>query len=110
MLLLNSAPALSTLGIVFAAAAGLIGAVVAMLKLRGETNQSAVIQAQGAMETMEALNDRLEKALERANARGDLYRDRVRDLQDRLDALQDRYDRAVAQWGPFPDERIDDPA
>jgi uncharacterized protein HemX len=107
MLLLSSAPALSSLAIVLAAAAGLVGAIVTLLKLRPEANQSAVIQAQGAMETMEQLNEALEKALERANTRGDLYRERMFEIQARYDALQDRYDRAVAQWGPFPDDVAD---
>lgn len=104
-MLLASFPAnASTLGIILAASAGLLGAIVALLKLRPEANQSAVIQAQGAMETMETLNEKLEDALDRANARGDVYRDQLRDLQTRHEQLQDRYDRAVAQWGPFPHE------
>jgi uncharacterized protein HemX len=95
MLLLSNAPALSTLAIVFAAAAGLIGAIVAVVKLRGETNQSAVIQAQGANETMVELNKVLKDdlATERAEHR---------DLQKSFDELESKWDDAVTRWGPFP--------
>lgn len=103
-LLLDSAPQISTLGIVFSASAGLVLAIVALIKLPRERNESAVTQAQGAMETMVELNERLEKALDRANARGDIYRDQNVELRAQLERLQDRYDKAVAQWGPFPDE------
>jgi hypothetical protein len=96
-MLLTNAP---TIGIILAASAGLIGAIVALLKLKPEANQSAVLQAQGAMETMVELNEKLEQALTRADARSDR-------LQAELAALQQRYDRTVEQWGPFPDGHIE---
>lgn len=102
LLLLSSGPALSTLAIVLTAAGGLVGAFIALLNLRGETNQSAVSQAQGANETMVELNRILKDSLDRANARGDLYREQLHALQERYDALEDTHDRMVARWGPFP--------
>jgi hypothetical protein len=102
MHLLASGPAASTIGIILAASAGMLGAIVALLKLPRERNESAVSQAQGAMETMEKLNDSLEEALSRANNRGDLYRDRLLELQARYDALEERFARAESQLGPFP--------
>lgn len=96
MLLFSNAPALSTLAIVLAAAAGLIGAIVALLKLRGDTNQSAVIQAQGANETMVELNKVLKDDLSSERAAR-------RDLQKSYDALEAKYASAVARWGSFPD-------
>jgi 3-polyprenyl-4-hydroxybenzoate decarboxylase len=41
-------------------ASGIVGAIVAMLKLKPDANSAAVTQAQGAMETMEKLNAQLE--------------------------------------------------
>lgn len=102
MLLLSNAPPLTTFGIVLAAAAGLLGAIVTLLKLPRDRNDSAVAQALGAMETMEKLNEALEDALRRANDRGDLYRDRLLELQKQHDALEERFARAEAQLGPFP--------
>jgi uncharacterized protein YhaN len=102
MQLLANGPAASTIGIILAASAGMVGAIAALLKLPRERNESAVIQAQGAMETMERLNEALEEALVRANDRGDLYRDRLVALQARYDALEERFAKAEAQLGPFP--------
>lgn len=96
-LLLASAPAVSTLGILLAAAGGLLGAIVAVVKLRGETNQSAVVQAQGANETMVGLNKVATEAL--AATRAELH-----DLELRYAELEAKYEAAVARWGPFPDE------
>lgn len=96
MLLASGITDVSTIGIIFAAAGGTVAALVALLKLRGETGQLAVSQAQGAMETMVELNDQLEKALTRANTRADRYR-------DERDVLQKRHDAAVERWGPFPE-------
>jgi hypothetical protein len=95
LLLASSGPAASSVAIVLAASAGLLGAVVAFLKLGAEKNQSAVLQAQGAMETMVQLQEELEKALARQIARADLYK-------AQLDEVQSRYDAAVEHWGPFP--------
>lgn len=96
MLLLDNAPALATLGMVFATAAGLIGAGLGLVKLRGDTNQSAVIQAQGANETMVELNKVLKDDL--AASRTELH-----ELQKRFDALDAKYEHAVTHWGPFPE-------
>jgi hypothetical protein len=96
MLLLASAPALSTIAIILAASGGLIGAIVALLKLKPDANQSAVLQAQGAMETMVELQEQLERALARANRRADHY-------EAAYTELRERHDRTVEQWGPFPD-------
>lgn len=41
-------------------ASGIVGAIVALLKLKPDANSAAVTQAQGAMETMEKLNAQLE--------------------------------------------------
>jgi hypothetical protein len=101
MLLLGSV-APSAVGIILAAAAGLTGALVALFRLPRERNESAVSQAQGAMETMETLNEALREALARANDRGDLYRDRLLELQKAHDALEERFAKAEAQLGPFP--------
>lgn len=103
MHLLASTPAASTIGIILAASAGMLGAIVALLKLPRERNESAVVQAMGAMETMEKLNEALEDALKRANDRGDLYRDRLLELQARHDALEERFAKAESQLGPFQD-------
>lgn len=97
MLLLSNAPALSTLGFLLATAGGLVGAFIALVKLRGDTNQSAVIQAQGANETMVELNRVLTDSLAACRAE-------LRDLERRYAALEARFDNAVARWGPFPDE------
>jgi uncharacterized protein (DUF3084 family) len=97
MFLLASAPSLSTVGIILAASAGLVGAVVALIRVRPEVNQSAVIQAQGAMETMVALNEKLKDELARAN-------EGAEKCQAKLDDLQTRYDHAVERWGPFPND------
>lgn len=40
---------------------GLIGAVVAVYKLRPDINSAAVTQSQGAMESMRMLNEQLEQ-------------------------------------------------
>lgn len=83
-LLANSVPSISTVGIVLAASAGIIGAIVALLKLGPEKDSAAVAQAQGANETLVALIEQLEKALERANERGDHYRDERDRARDEL--------------------------
>lgn len=57
-----SGSGITTVQVVLAAlgSGGLIGAVVALLKLRPDANTAAVTQSQGAMETMAILNKQLE--------------------------------------------------
>lgn len=102
MLLADALPATS-IAIVLAASAGGIGAVIALLKLKPETNESAVAQAKGAMETMVALQEELEKALERERGRSSHYRAESERLERELGELQDRYAAAEALLGPFPE-------
>jgi len=47
--------------IALAGSGGFVGALLGLVKLRGETDSQAVSQAQGAMETMQELNDALER-------------------------------------------------
>lgn len=94
-LLAETAAGATQYGIAFGIATGLIGAIIALYKLRGERDSAAVSQAQGAMETMEGLNDALESALARANQRADFYKGRCDELDAQLDAIN-------RQWGPFP--------
>lgn len=101
MLIASTLPAAS-IAIILAASAGLVGAIIALLKLKPEANQSAVLQAQGAMETMVALQDELEKALERERAEKERYRAECARLERELDELEDRYAAAEALLGPFP--------
>jgi len=100
-MLIASLPA-SSIAIIFAASGGVVGAIVTLLKLKPEANQSAVLQAQGAMETMVALQDELEKALDRERGRSNHYRLECERLERELDELQDRYAAAEALLGPFP--------
>jgi uncharacterized protein HemX len=102
MLLASGLPA-SSIAIIFAASGGVVGAIVTLLKLKPEANQSAVLQAQGAMETMVALQHELEQALERERERSGHYRSECARLERELDELQDRYAAAEALLGPFPD-------
>lgn len=67
---------------------GVLGAVIALYKLRGDRDSQAV-------ETMETVLEALERSLERANARGDFYRHRCEELEAKLE-------RVNRQWGPFP--------
>lgn len=101
-MLLSSGLQPASIAIVLAASAGVIGAVIALLKLKPEANQSAVMQAQGAMETMVALQDELEKSLERERGRSSHYASKCAQLAKELDELQDRYAAAEALLGPFP--------
>lgn len=78
---------------------GVLGALLGFFKLRGDRDSQAVTQAIGAMETMETLNDSLEKALARANERTDFYKSRCDELSRQLDAINRR-------WGPF---ELDEP-
>lgn len=84
--------------IVLVGSGGVIGAVTALVKLRGDRDSQAVSQAVGAMETMDTLLDALKDSLARANARGDFYK-------RQFDELEQKYDELVRRWGPFP---IDD--
>lgn len=94
-LLAETAAGATQYGIAFGIATGIVGALVALYKLRGERDSAAVSQAQGAMETMEGLNDALEHALERANARADFYKGRYEETVAELESVRQR-------WGPFP--------
>lgn len=78
-------------------ATGLVGAFVALYKLRGDRDSQAVTQAVGAMGTMQELNKSLEQALDRANERSNYYKARCDDLERELEELRQR-------WGPFPIE------
>lgn len=94
-LLADGAAGATQYGIAFGIATGVVGAIVTLYKLRGERDSQAVSQAQGAMETMEGLNDALEKALTRANERADFYK-------QRLDEAIAEKDEIARRWGPFP--------
>lgn len=78
---------------------GLLLAILGWVKLRGDNDSAAVSQAQGAMETMEQLNEALERALDRANKRTDFYRGKYREVVAERNEL-------VARWGPFPDAEV----
>lgn len=109
MHLLASTPAASAIAITFATAAGVVGAIIALLKLKPEANSEAVSQAQGAMETMVALQAELRVDLARAKDRADRESDRADRLQAQLANLQERYDNVIDRWGPFPAD-VDQPA
>lgn len=66
---------------------GLIAAVVALLKLRPDINSAAVIQAQGAMEIMQQLNDDMEK-------NRDYWRDRYEDCNKHCKDLENEMHQA----------------
>lgn len=67
---------------------GLIGAGVALFKLRPDVNSAAVSQAQGAMETMRQLNDELVDSLKRANDARDFYRKQAEVAEERVAELE----------------------
>lgn len=94
-LLAEVAPAWTTYLIAIVGSGGVLGAILGFFKLRGENDSRAVSQAQGAVETMADVQDALEKALARANERGDHYRDRYEKAEARLEQINRR-------WGPFP--------
>lgn len=60
-MLLADATAYAPVAAVLASAAAVLGALLGMVKLRGDTDSQAVSQAQGAMETMQDVNDALER-------------------------------------------------
>ena len=97
----------TSLLIALPAVAAIIGAAIALMKLGGERDSLAVAQAQGAMETMDDLNQALERALERSEARAAFYKTQYRKVVAERNEL-------VARWGPFPDHAavvdvLDDP-
>lgn len=67
---------------------GVIGAIVALWKVRPEVNSAAVTQSQGAMETMKTLNDELEQAHERAGRDRDEWRERALAAEAQLRVLE----------------------
>lgn len=81
--------------IALAGSGGLLGAALGFIKLRGDRDSQAVSQAEGAMETMQALNRSLESALERANERADHYKRLMEAALAELEQIRQR-------WGPFP--------
>lgn len=66
---------------------GLIGAIVALLKLRPDVNSAAVSQAQGAMEVMQQLNQDMEK-------NRDYWRERYEQCNQRCVALEEELHQA----------------
>lgn len=58
-------------------AGGFIGAVAALFRIPSEKNNAAVTGAQGAVETMQRINDELEAAWGRATKRGDYWKGRA---------------------------------
>jgi hypothetical protein len=67
---------------------GVIGAIVALWKVRPEVNSAAVTQSQGAMETMKTLNDELEQAHERVGRDRDEWRTRALAAEAQLRVLE----------------------
>lgn len=58
-------------------AGGFIGAIAALFRIPSEKNNAAVTGAQGAVETMQKVNDELESAWHRATKRGDYWKGRA---------------------------------
>ena len=81
--------------IAFLGAGGVVGAITGFFKLRGERDSAVVSQAKGAMETMDDLNQALERSLDRANERADFYKK----LYERERAEKNDL---IRRWGPFP--------
>lgn len=67
---------------------GVIGAAVALWKVRPEINSAAVTQSQGAMETMKTLNDELEQSLVRKSRECSDWRERAMAAEAQLRVLE----------------------
>lgn len=65
---------------------GIAGAIVAILKLGSDKNSAAVSQAQGAMETMQGLNEDL--VIDR-----NYWRDQAKERRERIYQLEDELDK-----------------
>jgi hypothetical protein len=74
--------------ITLAGSGGIVGALVALVKLRGDTSSQAVSQAQGAMEVMEGLNAALEKERDYWRARYHECHDKRSELLAELQLLR----------------------
>lgn len=70
---------------------GVTGAIVALFKIRPDANSAAVTQSQGAMETMQKLNDELEQSLERTQRERDDWRERALAAEAQVRALERRH-------------------
>lgn len=68
---------------------GLIGAVVAVYKLRPDINSAAVVQAQGTMDMMKQLVDELREELDRAHKEIELFQARVVEQEGLIKQLRD---------------------
>jgi len=78
---------------------GLIAAVVALLKLRPDINSAAVIQAQGAMEIMQQLNEDMEKNRNYWRDRYDECQKHCRDLEQEVHQARVMLRRLSADLG-----------
>lgn len=67
-------------------AGGLSGGIVALLKIRPEANTAAVTQAQGAMETMQDLNEAMKAEIDRARKTNEELQKICDERADRLEA------------------------
>jgi hypothetical protein len=63
---------------------GVVGGIVALLKLRGDANSAAVEQAQGAMEVMQILNQTMEIELSHKNEALERAREENARLEEEL--------------------------
>lgn len=75
------------------AGGGLLGAIVALLKLRPDANTAAVTQSQSAMETMATLNKQLEVERNDWRLRALTCETAAKDAQEKLAAAHDELSR-----------------
>jgi prefoldin subunit 5 len=94
--------------IVLLGSGGLVGAIVAFVKLGGDRGMTAVSQAQGAMETMVELNKALDTEIARRDKRiaeltekCDHLTDEVRQLNRMVEEAHTQYEWAEEHFGPF---------
>jgi len=101
LLAANAASNATTVLIAIVGSGGLVGALVAFVKLSGDRGMTAVSQAQGAMETMVELNEVLKSALKECRERCRYYEEEVDGLNRAFNEMKDMYDYAEERWGPF---------
>jgi hypothetical protein len=76
---------------------GVIGAIVALYKLRPDVNSAAVVQAQGAMEIMAHLNDELKSELERRDLDAETCRAKIKEQEALITTMREML-QGAALW------------
>lgn len=82
---------------------GVVGAVVALYKLRPDLNSAAVTQSQGAMETMRGLNEELTQDRDYWRKRAVDAEKQVRSCADDVRRLTAQVERLQAARHPRPE-------